>query len=491
MNQSIWLKSIKTNNIEELKDNIETDILIIGAGITGMTTGYKLINSKFKVTIVDQNLVGHGISSKTTGKINYLQQTIYTDLLNTYNLNTSKLYLQSQRDATKEIEKIINDNNIECNFDWVESFVFTDKDEDILKLKKEKRILEKLGVKVYEHDNININLNSLYAISVKDTAVFHPIKYLLKIKDICKNNGINIYENTKIINLEKKDNYFIAHTNKFSIKTKKVVIATHYPFFILPFFMPIKTYIEKSYIIADNIKDYYKTTYITSSNPCKSIRYHKDNNDNYMIYLSNSHKICNNINEKKNFDKTIKEAKKLNLKDTYIWSNDDLITYDKMPFIGKINNNDNLLIATGYNTWGMTNGTIAGIILSDILLGKTNKYEKLFNPNRQTITKLTKYPINLMSNMIGFYKTKFYKKKDWYPNNIIFTKINGKSVAIYKDKNDISHIIYNKCPHMGCSLIFNEIEKTWDCPCHASRFDIDGKCIKGPSKYNITFKSSD
>ena len=489
--KSLWLENIKVNDIKKLNKNIKTDILIIGGGITGITTAYELINKNLKITLVDQNLTGHGISSKTTGKLNYLQETIYTDLLNTYNLNTAKLYLKSQRDAIKEVEKIINYNNIDCDFDWVESFVFTDKNEDISKLKKEKRILEKLGVKVYEHDNININFECLYAISVKDTAIFHPIKYILKLREICKNNNIDIYENTKIINLEKKTNYYVAHTNKFKIEAKKIVIATHYPFFILPFFMPIKTYIEKSYIIADNINDYYKTTYITASNPCKSIRYHKDNKNNYMIYLSNSHKICNNINEKKNFDKTIKEANKLNLKDTYIWSNDDLITYDKMPFIGKINNDDNLLIATGYNTWGMTNGTIAGIILSDILLGKNNIYEKIFNPNRHTITKLTKYPINLMNNMIGFYRTKFNKQKTWYPNNIIFTKINGKQVGIYKDNNDISHIVYNKCPHMGCSLIFNEIEKTWDCPCHASRFDIDGKCIKGPSKYNITFKNND
>ena len=106
--KSLWLENIKVNDIKKLNKNIKTDILIIGGGITGITTAYELINKNLKITLVDQNLTGHGISSKTTGKLNYLQETIYTDLLNTYNLNTAKLYLKSQRDAIKEVEKIIN-----------------------------------------------------------------------------------------------------------------------------------------------------------------------------------------------------------------------------------------------------------------------------------------------------------------------------------------------------------------------------------------------
>lgn len=252
--------------------------------------------------------------------------------------------------------------------------------------------------------------------------------------------------------------------------------------------MPIKTYIEKSYITATPINEPKSKTYITSAYPCESIRYHKEKNNSYILYLNGSHTICNKLNERNNFDKAIKGANKLKLDPMYIWSNDDLMTADKLPFIGYINDEKSLFIGTGYNTWGMTNGTIAGIVISDLIQNKKNIYEELFNPNRKfNFAKAKQYPVNLFNNISGFYKSKISKNKEWYSNKIKFKTIDGKKLAIYTD-NDGEHIVYNKCPHMGCSLIFNEIEKTWDCPCHASRFDINGICIKGPSTYDISYK---
>ena len=148
-----------------------------------------------------------------------------------------------------------------------------------------------------------------------------------------------------------------------------------------------------------------------------------------------------------------------------------------------------MLIGTGYNTWGMTNGSLAGKILSDIILKKENKYINLFNPMRKINKgKIINFPLILGSNAYSFIKSKIYKNKKWYPNTVRFEKRNGKNIAIYIDENKKEHIVYNLCPHLKCSLNFNEIELTWDCPCHGSRFDIDGNCIEGPSNYNITYK---
>lgn len=348
-----------------------------------------------------------------------------------------------------------------------------------------------MGINVKEYKKIINNIDCKYAISVQDTAVFHPVKYLYSLKKICKNNNIDIYENTKALKINNvKDGYIVETSNNYKINTKKIVVATHYPFFILPFFMPIKTYIEKSYISASPTTNIENKTYISTSKPIESIRYHKDNNKEYMIYLNGSHTICNKLNEKDNFNDLLKGADKLNLKPEYIWSNDDLMTADKLPFIGSLNDSKTLFIGTGYNTWGMTNGTIAGIILSDLIQNKNNTYEKLFNPHRKlNMAKLKQYPINLYNNVSGFYKSKIGKNKPWYNDKIKFKTIDGKKIAIYTD-NKGEHIVYNKCPHMGCSLIFNEVENTWDCPCHASRFDIDGTCIKGPSTYNISYKKN-
>jgi len=252
--------------------------------------------------------------------------------------------------------------------------------------------------------------------------------------------------------------------------------------------MPLKVYNEKSYIIASKITEYKNKTYITTKTPTKSVRYYKDKNK-YIIYLSNSHSISTNENYEKNFHKTIKEANKLKLKPLYIWSNEDMITVDKIPYIGYIeNNNNNLLIGTGYNTWGMTNSILASFILKDLILENHNEFENLTNPKRvYSISNVGSIFSDIIENTKSFICTKLNKNKDWYNKNVKFEVRNGKNIAIYNDGKK-EHIVYSTCPHMGCTLLFNEFEKTWDCPCHASRFDLNGKCIKGPSNYDISYK---
>lgn len=217
-----------------------------------------------------------------------------------------------------------------------------------------------------------------------------------------------------------------------------------------------------------------------------SVRYYKDKNSIYQISLSNSHNTAIKQNDVDNFRKV---QDRFNIKDKDIvckYSNMDIMTTDNMPYIGCIDKN--LYIGTGYNTWGMTNGIMAGRIIADMVLNKKNKYSEVFSPKRINSSNLIVGIMIISSSLKSFVGTKLNKNKSWYSKRVTFKNINGKSVGIYIDKNNNKHIVYNKCPHMGCSLIFNEVELTWDCPCHSSRFDLNGKCIKGPSNYDITYK---
>ena len=479
---------ISYNNLDELNENKDIDVLIIGGGITGISCAYYLKESGLNICLVDQNKIGSGVTSRTTGKITFLQETIYSDLLKKYSINTSFKYLKSQLFAMDEIKRIVNSENIQCNLNCVESYVFTNKKNEIKNLKKEMNVLKHLGIDVSEHDKINDNLKCKYAISVHDTYVFHPLKYLYALTEVCLSSGINIYENTKIIEMKKEKNGYICFTNKYKIRAKKVIIACHYPFFIKPFFMPLKAHIEKSYVASGKEENVLNKSFISSTYPVKSLRYHKDKNS-YFIYLNNSHNMCNHCNYNKNFIGLINDIKKLKKNVDYIWSNEDLMTVDKLPYIGRLEkNNDNLFIGTGYNTWGMTNGTLAGYILANMILGRKTEYDDIFNPLRcNLISDFSAYLINVYSSLKSIIENKIVKQKKWYGSNIKYEKRNGKNIAIYYD-GKVEHIVYSTCPHMGCSLVFNEVEKTWDCPCHASRFDIDGKCIKGPSSYDISVK---
>ena len=475
-NYSIWSEEIKQTR-ETLNKDLEVDVLIIGGGMTGINTAYQLISSNLKVCLVEKNIIGSGVTSKTTGKLTYLQEN-YSKLKTYHNEEVSKEYLESQKYAVKLAKEIISEENLNCNLEKVKSFIINNKSNIF---NKEKELLKKYGVNIKATNELP-NKEIIEGYYVEDTYVFHPIKYLKSLTDLIVKNNILVYENTKITEIEKDSKYYICKANNHIIKTKYIVFALHYPYFLLPFFTPFKTSIEKSYIGAYKVinNDLYSS--ITISKPTISTRFYEDKHI-YQLILTNSHNISIRNNIKKEFEIL------LNNEPDYVWSNKDIITNDYLPFIGSLNNDNTMLIGTGYNTWGMTNSILAGKILSDIILNKKNKYINLFNPKRSiNLGKVINTPIILSSNAYSFTKSKIYKQKKWYNSNVIFEKRNGKNVAIYIDDDNKEHIVYNLCPHLKCSLIFNEIEHTWDCPCHGSRFNIDGKCIEGPSNYDITYK---
>lgn len=482
-NKSIWIDKVKYKPSNKLDKDINVDVLIIGGGITGLNVAYQLRNSNLKVCLVEKNKIGNGVTSKSTAKITYLQELIYTKLKKYHSESVSKLYLDSQIEAIKMIEEIVNSNNIDCDLDKVKSFVYTNNSKEINNIYEEYKLLKSFNIDVKECSKLPNDMKCLKGIYVEDTYVFNPIKYLIGLKDIIS-DSISIYEDTKVNKVTRENEIYRCSVDKYEVRAKYIVFATHYPYFLKPFFFPLKCFLEKSYICACKTKANLKFSSITSTYPTKSNRYYEVGKNTYEIILGNSHNISVDNNDDKNFNELIK-----NLKPDYVWSNKDIITSDYLPYIGLIK--DNILISTGYNTWGMTNSMIGSKVISDIILGNENKYTFLFDPKRNiNMGKILNFPLILGSNIKSYLGSLINKNKSWYSEDVKFTTVNGNSVGIYTDEFNESHIVYNRCPHMKCGLIFNEVEKTWDCPCHGSRFDIDGKCIEGPSNYDITYKNN-
>ncbi len=478
--ESLWLADIKETKEPILKEDLTCDVLIVGAGMTGLSTAYHLRNHNLKIIVVDKNKVGHGISARTTGKITYLQETIYQELKKKYSFEVAHKYLQSQLEAINLIKTIVEKHHIECDFDMATSYVFESQKNQKQNIKEEKKLLEEMGISVKEIKTPK------YAIGVEGTYVFHPVKYMLALKEICKKDGIQFFEHTNINFMKKESDYYVCGNELASIKAKKIVFASHYPYFLFPFLMPLKCTLERSYLSASRVEKIEHYSAISASKPCISMRYH-NGKQNYMIYLSESHFLYEENDDKKHFEKVKKEVSKLGVKPKYVWSNHDIMTFDKLPFIGRLEKSStNLYLATGYNTWGMTNSNLAGKIISDMILDIYSPYERLFSPLRNL--NLETLPKAIYGGMKPMIENKVWKNKKWYPDRVYFEQRDGKNIAIYVDKWGKEHMVYNTCPHLKCSLLFNSVEKTWDCPCHGSRFDLDGHVIIGPSNYNITYQ---
>ena len=477
-NKSIWL-DVKNKALKRVTKDLECDTLVVGGGITGMSTLYQLRKNNVKALLIERNKCGEGVTARSTAKITYLQEKEYMNICRFGKVDLAKGYLESQIAAVKELKRIIDKENISCDLKKSESLLFTNDEENKVKLLEEYNFLKESGV---DAEFVENRENFKYAIKVSDTYMFHPVKYVIGLKNILQEY---VCENSKLEKISREDGVYKCYVNDHVIKCRHVVIATHYPYFILPLLFPFKNHVETSYVGAVKVREFKNINAINIDDETISYRYHQDDKNNYLIYLTNSMASPNIKSIKGNFENL---KKKYNF--DYVWSNKDIITNDYLPLIGKLDEDDDgVLLACGYNTWGMTNATLSSMILHDIILKRQNKYIELFRPDRLlSWNKVVRFFPDAYGSVKAILKS---NKGNVNNSKVIYTKLDGKNVAIYKDENNKKHIVLNRCPHMKCGLVFNEVEKTWDCLCHGSRYDIDGKCIEGPSNHDITFKDSE
>lgn len=477
--RSIW-ENVSKEKYQALEKNIETDVLIVGGGLSGILTAYYLNNSNLKVTLVEMKEIGSGSSGYTTGKINIMQGNTYYNLLNNFGFNKTLKYLNSQLYGLNLIRENIKINNINCDFEKTDSYVFTNDHNNINKIKKLKDFFDKTGYKTEIIKNLPNNYPSIYGIK-GDGYVFHPLKYLYNIASICKST---IYENTTVKNFIKEDGNYIVYTENYKIKTKYLVFASNYPFFITPGLMPFKLSTYKSYALSTKYNNMHFDA-ISIDEPVKSIRFWENN----LILGGYSHKTAIKLNYKKDYIKLKKDLHdNFKLKSEYSWSTTDIKTNDFLPYIDSLH--DNMYIITGFNKWGMINSTLAGKIISDLIKNKDNEYTSLFSLHRAlSKEKIKSFVTDSYLITKRYISGKLKRNMDFYKKSEII-KIDGVNYGVYTDEEGKKHYVKNNCPHMGCTLIFNNNDLTWDCPCHASKFDIDGNLLKGPSKDDIKKESN-
>lgn len=293
INKSIWSDTKILKNYKSLNKDISVDILIIGGGITGINILYNLKDKD--VILVERNKLANAVTRNTTGKLTYFQENTLLNILKK-NYSKANLYLKSQIEALSIATKIIQDNNIDCDFEKTKSYIFTNNTKNINKLKRLKEFFKNNNIKVNNNDIPLVDYK--YSISVDNTYLFNPIKYINGLLKVIDDN--KIYENTKINSIKHKNNKYICMTNSTTIIANKIILATHYPYFIFPYLFPLKSNLEKSYIISYNDKK-NNLSLISIDKPVISIRNYKEN----IIYLTNSKNICTNVNDKQYFNELL------------------------------------------------------------------------------------------------------------------------------------------------------------------------------------------
>lgn len=399
---SYWTESSNRPIFSKLEKNIDTDVCIIGAGITGIMSAYMLLNKGLKIALIDKGEVCGGVTENTTAKVTSQHGLIYNYLQVTFGTEFAKLYLESNQNAIDTIEKIIEKENIDCDFERIDNYIYTCTDEYVQRIKDEVKTVKELGVEAELIDKINLPFEIKNGIKFPNQAKFHPLKYLYKIVEVLQKNGVEIYTNSIVQDTKKaKEGYeVLTETNK--INAKYIVMATHYPIKSFPGLHFLKMYQDRSYAIAiePNAK-IDENMYISAESPVASFR---PINSELLIIGGQDHKTGDNSKDLEVCYKSLETyAKEIypSMRVKYKWATQDCVSLDKVPYIGEFSNlMPNYYIATGYKKWGMTTSHVAAEIIRDKILGKKNKYEEVYKATRMAPLKNFKEFGNMLKQSV-------------------------------------------------------------------------------------------
>ena len=511
---SYWISSTKDFNktqFSTINQNYIADVCIIGAGLTGLSTAYYLSKRGLKVTVLDKAEIGAKTSGHTTAKITLNHGLIYDYLINTFGLDFASKYYLSIKQAITNIKEIIDTENIDCDFEHQNNYIYSTNEEGIYKINNEVEAIKSIekylnnnsifNSKNAENQSINpqfVNTCGLpfkisAAIETNNQAQFHPVKYMYGLANSIKKLGGLIFTNSLVHNVERKNNEYEISANDYKVQAKYVVLASHYPFINFPGFYFSKMYQVTSYAIGIEIEDNsFNGMYLNDVEPTLSFRTTKLNNDKRLLIVGGGNHKCGFSPESRDifgykYLKTEINKYYPNSKILYQWNTKDCITLDKVPYIGEFSGfMPNVYVATGFNKWGMTHSNVSANIISDSILERSNLFTDIYNSkrlqpikNKEEIKNEIKQIFkSFIENRIKIPKEDLSKIKN---DNGGILKIDGNTVGIYKNKNGEIFAINPTCTHLGCLLTWNNLDKTWDCPCHGSRFDYTGKNLYDPA----------
>lgn len=412
---------------DSLKTDIKTDVLVIGGGIAGILCAYQLSRAGIDYVLVEAKELCSGITKNTTAKITLQHGLIYDKMFRRFGEENTGLYLKANQTALEQYKTLCH--QIDCDFEQQSSYVYSLADRR--KLEREAEILNKLGIDAEFRTDLNLPFPVSGAVQVKNQAQFHPLKFIAAISE-----NLRIFEHTKVLELAPGK----AVTTGGTISAEKIIIATHFPVLNKHGGYFFKLYQHRSYVLALKNAPYTEGMYVDEAKTGLSFRSYGDT----LLLGGGGHrtgKQGGGWHELENFAKKYYPEAQI----AYRWATQDCITLDDIPYIGQYSKGTpNLYVATGFNKWGMTSSMVAANLLTDLVQGKHNPYAEVFSPSRTVIRP--QLAVNATETMLSMVTP-----------------------------------TVPRCPHMGCALKYNPEEKSWDCPCHGSRFTEEGSLIDNPS----------
>lgn len=441
--ESIWKKT-KIPGREPLPGDLEAEAVVIGAGMAGILTAYELQRRGVNCIVLEADRIGSGQTGNTTAKITSQHALCYDRLIRSFGLELARQYARANEAALGQYERLIGEKKIACEFERCPAYLYSQV--DVRKLEKELEAARAVGIEAELTDQTTLPFSVEGALKFPGQAQFHPLEFLRVIAE-----ELTVYEKTRVLRAEGRR----LCTDRGTVSARYVVFATHFPFVNMPGYYFSRMHQERSYVVALSEAGQMDGMYYGIDPGGLSFR----DADHMLLLGGGGHRTGENREGGKY--RLLEASARRYWEDCRVkarWSAQDCMTLDGVPYIGRFSENtENWYVATGFGKWGMTSSMVSAQILADLITGEENRDAEIFSPQR-TVTA---------GAACSFLE-------------------NGGRSAKELGKRVLSGSEVKVCPHMGCALSWNQDEETYECPCHGSRFDRDGKLLDNPAQEDLS-----
>jgi len=497
--QSVWAATTDRPEFLPLASDITTDVCIVGAGIAGLTTAYLLTKAGKKVAVLDDGEISSGQTEVTTAHLSDEIDDGFTRMIKLHGEENTRLAADSHAASIDCIESIVKELKIDCEFKRIDGFLFAASEGDRDYLNNEFEAAMQAGRDVGMVYRCPLDYDTGPAIRYPRQARFHPLQYLAAVAKAIKDKGGQIFTNTHVDKIEGGENANVK-AGKFKVRANAIVVATNTPvndmFAIHTKQFPYMTYaigvrVPKGSVVDAmywDTLDAYHYVRLQSMNGKGADAY------DLLIVGGEDHKTgqADDTNERHTrLEEWTRERFPMAEDVEFTWAGQVMETIDGLAFIGRNpGDKENVYIATGDSGMGITHGTIAGMLLSDMILGKKNPWEQIYDPSRKAmrgVGTFAKENLNVAAQYLDWVLPgKVSSEADIEFDSGAVLREGLKKVAVYRDAAGKCHKMSAVCPHLQCIVEWNAAEHSWDCPCHGSRFDKFGKVINGPSNVDLS-----
>ncbi|MEU4311081.1 FAD-dependent oxidoreductase [Nocardia sp. NPDC024068] len=490
--ESYWMQSTEQTSYPRVTGDIDADVAVIGGGIAGLCCAWEIAGTGRSVTVLEADRIVSGTTGYTTAKVSAQHTLVYDSLRSSFDAETAGMYARSQQDAVEHLVRTAADLGIDCELERAPAYTYVTAPEGVDQIRAEAAAATEAGLSASLVTETGLPFEVAAAIRVEGQVQFHPRRYLLALAAELTRRGGRIFERTRVLGLDEGDPCRLSTEDGATVRARDVVIATHYPVFdralLFTRLQPRRELAVAGPLSADADPS---GMYITPEENTRSVRTAPYRDGRRLLIVTGEHLRPGTASTVDRFDRLATWAREHFPVDSidYHWGAQDNTTSDDLPYIGRFHPGArHVYVSTGFGGWGMTHGIAGGRILAAELAGDPLPWARIYDPRRLHPVvesgSLLKSGLDVGRHLIGDRlapSTFRDSSDDLAPGSGAVMRRSGQRCAVYRDEAGRLHTVSAVCTHLGCLVAFNDAETSWDCPCHGSRFDIDGKVLEGPA----------